>query len=66
MFGFRTSGVANTAIVDQNPQLRPGMTTLVVMGENLFCVSKFLYCLDPSDDLPELWRISDKALIDQA
>lgn len=66
MFDFSGKGVANNALVAQNRQLRPDMTTPVVVGDKLFCVREFLYCLDLSDGLREAWRIRDKALSDYA
>jgi len=34
----------------------------MVVGDYLFCVNKFLYCLDMKDDLKERWRMRDASL----
>ena len=42
------------------------MSTPVVVGNYLFCVDRFLYCLDINNGLREIWRMRDPALGDYA
>jgi len=46
-------------------KLRSDMSTPIVVGDHIYCVKDFLYCLD-SSDLSEKWRIRDRALGDYA
>lgn len=65
-FGFNESGVARLRPIAENKRMRPDMTTPVIMGDKLFCVREFLYCLDLADGLKELWRLRDPGLSDYA
>ncbi len=63
-YQFDSQGAANPEPVSQNKRLRPDMSSPVLVGKHLYCVNQFLYCLDASDDLKELWRLRDPALSD--
>ena len=62
LYDFNEAGVASPEPVARNKQLTPDMSSAVVVGNLVFCVNKFLYCLDLQDGLKERWRIRDKAL----
>ena len=66
LFGFMADGRINPAPLAHNRKLRPDMSTPIVVGNRLFCVKRFLYCVDVESDLEEVWRIRDKALSDYA
>lgn len=51
--------------VSRSMQLRTDMSTPIVVGNHIYCVKNFLYCLDASD-LSEKWRLRDRALGDYA
>jgi len=63
-YEFDSSGIANPTPISQNKRLHPDMSSPVLVGKHLYCVNQFLYCLDASDGLKELWRIRDPALSD--
>jgi outer membrane protein assembly factor BamB len=65
-FDFASAGRIVTDPVARNDNLRPDMSTPVVVGNRLFCAKDFLYCLDLDDDLAERWRIRDRAIGDYA
>jgi outer membrane protein assembly factor BamB len=65
LFTFKQGGQIITDPVAFSAKLRPDMSTPVVVGNRLFCVNNFLYCLD-ADNLSESWRIRDRALGDYA
>jgi outer membrane protein assembly factor BamB len=65
-FDFDQSGRILVDPVAGNANLRPDMSTPVVVGNRLFCVKDFLYCLDVDGDLAERWRIRDRAIGDYA
>lgn len=65
-FQWDTSPEQQPKMLASNDRLRPDMTTPVVVGDKLYCVREFLYCLDLNDNLKELWRIRDRALSDYA
>jgi len=64
-FSF-SGGFDQPKLVTQNKRLRPDMTTPVVAGHYLYCVRDFVYCLDISSGLDELWRMRAPALSDYA
>ncbi len=47
-------------------RLRPDMSTPVVVGDRLFCVKDFLFCVDLASGLKEAWRMRDRAVGDYA
>ena len=65
-FDFNKDGRIIEEPVAINPKLRSDMSTPVVVGNLLFCVKDFLYCLDINDELNERWRLRDRALGDYA
>lgn len=65
-FRFEDDGQAIKEPVTENEKLRSDMSTPVVVGNRLFCVKDFLYCLDIDDDLSEQWRLRDRSLGDYA
>ena len=62
VFGFNDMGEANPEPVARNTQLTPDMSSPVIVVNYVFCVNKFLYCLDIQNGLKERWRIRDSAL----
>ena len=36
----------------------------MIVNDRLYCVNRFLYCLDLNNNLQELWRLRDSALSD--
>ena len=66
LFQFGGDGQITTPPVMVNGKLRPDMSTPVVVNDRIYCVNRFLYCLNLSDDLTESWRIRDAALGDYA
>ena len=64
LYGFDENGTALEGPLAHNRRLTPDMSSPVVVGKHLYCVNKFLYCLDVEDGLKELWRIRDPALSD--
>ncbi len=65
-FRFGSKAEEKPVEVAMNKRLRPDMTTPVIIGDRLYCVREFLYCLDLSNGLKELWRMRDPALSDYA
>lgn len=65
-FTFDDWGLAKLESIAENKRLRPDMTTPVIVGDKLYCVREFLYCLDMADGMKELWRMRDPALSDYA
>ncbi|MEM9365410.1 MAG: PQQ-binding-like beta-propeller repeat protein [Planctomycetota bacterium] len=63
-YAFQSDGRLDLEPVATNRQLRPDMSTGVVVNDRLYCVNGFLFCLDLSHDLRELWRLRDAALTD--
>lgn len=66
LFRFAENGLIHQEPVATNKKVRPDMSTGVVVNDRFYCVNNFLYCLDPQDDLKELWRLRDPALGDYA
>ena len=64
MYGFDSNGVVNQEPIARNAKLTPDMSSPVVVDDNLFCVNKFLYCLDVANGLQEKWRIRDRSISD--
>lgn len=64
LFDFQNDGMINPKPVMENPKLKPDMSSPVVVGQRVFCVNKFLYCLDLKNNLAETYRQRDKALGD--
>lgn len=62
LFRFNGDGKAIEQPAAVYSKLRSDMCTPVVVGDNLFCVKDFLYCLDLSDGLKQRWRLRDKSL----
>jgi outer membrane protein assembly factor BamB len=62
-FQFDQSGRIIDRPIAVNPKLRAEMSTPVLVGERLFCVDNYLYCLEV-DTLDEQWRLRDRALGD--
>jgi outer membrane protein assembly factor BamB len=65
-FDFNEAGRIITDPLAHNANLRPDMSTPVVVGNRLFCAKDFLVCLDLDDGLTETWRIRDRAIGDYA
>ena len=63
---FSTEGTIIEPPVATYEPLAPDMSTPVVVGQRLFCVSKKLYCLDVSQGLQEIWIGEDPAFGDYA
>jgi outer membrane protein assembly factor BamB len=66
LYEFDADGVIKPMAVAENRKLKPSMSTPVVVGEQLFCVDRFLYGLDLDRGLQESWRLRDPALGDYA
>ena len=66
LYPFTNGGRIDARPVAYNSQLRPNMSSPVVVNGRVYCVNRFLYCLDGTDGLNELWRIRDSALSDYA
>ncbi len=63
---FSTQGTIMDSPAATYEPLAPDMSTPVVVGNRLFCVSKKLYCLDVSQGLQEIWIGDDPAFGDYA
>lgn len=63
-FAFDDSGRINQDPVAVNRKLSPDMSTPVVVGNRLYCVDTFLYCLNLDDDMAEQWRVRDRSIGD--
>lgn len=59
---FKNNGRIKSKPVAVNTKLKPNMSTGVVVNDRLYCVNRFLYCLDLRNDLQELWRLRDPSL----
>lgn len=66
LYQFREDGTIDPESIMVNRKLTPDMSSPVIVGNRVFCVNRFLYCLDLSDDLKELSRQRDEALGDYA
>jgi outer membrane protein assembly factor BamB len=66
LYQFQSDGQIDPTPVTENPKLRPNMSSPVVVGNRLFCVKGFLYCLDLADGLKELYRQRDPAIAEYA
>ncbi|WDI45178.1 PQQ-binding-like beta-propeller repeat protein [Bremerella sp. P1] len=64
LYQFQEDGTIDPQPVMENRKLRPDMSSPVVVGNRVFCVNRFLFCLDLSEDLRELARVRDEALGD--
>jgi len=64
LFQLRENAVPT--LLASGHRLHPDMSTPVVVGDRIYCVNEFLYCLSLTDGLTELWRIRDPALSDYA
>ncbi|TWT34532.1 outer membrane biogenesis protein BamB [Blastopirellula retiformator] len=64
LFAFQDDGTIDPTPVMENQKLTPDMSSPVVVGDKVFCVDKFLYCLDLKNDLDEMYRQRDPALGD--
>ncbi|MEM9644911.1 MAG: PQQ-binding-like beta-propeller repeat protein, partial [Planctomycetota bacterium] len=63
-YAFQDDGRIISKPTATNGKLRPDMSTGVVVHDRLYCVNGFLYCVDLSRGLQELWRLRDRALGD--
>ncbi len=66
LFDFDDDGNVIAEPVAINSKLRPDMSTPVVINGHVFCVNRFLYCLDATNGLNELWRMRDASFGDYA
>lgn len=66
LYRFESSGQIDPNPVMENRKLKPDMSTPVVVGNRLFCVHRYLYCLDLTSGLSEIYRQRDPALDDYA
>jgi outer membrane protein assembly factor BamB len=66
LFDFHTNGTINPIPVARNTRLHSNMSSAVVVKNSLYCVDRFLYCLDLQNGLQEKWRLRDPALGDYA
>jgi outer membrane protein assembly factor BamB len=64
LYQFDEQGVIVKQPAGEYRKLAPDMSSPVVVGERLFCVNRFLYCLDLSSGLKEVWRARNPALDD--
>ena len=62
---FNTTDGTPSNTVATSMKLRTDMSTPIVVGDRIYCVKDFLFCLDASD-LSETWRLRDQALGDYA
>ena len=63
-FEFDADGKIRSDPVAVNDRLRSDMSTPVVVGDHLFCVKDFLFCLNLRDGISEKWRLRDQAIGD--
>jgi len=66
LFDFDDDGLVVPQPIASNRKLRPDMSSPVLVGGRIYCVNRFLYCLDLQDGLQESWRIRDPAFGDYA
>ena len=66
LFRFADNGRIDPVPAASNAKLRPDMSTPVVVNGRVYCVNRFLYCLDVNDNLRECWRLRDTAFGDYA
>jgi outer membrane protein assembly factor BamB len=64
LYSFGRTGLPQAEPRASNRQLTPDMSSPILIGSYVFCVNKFLYCLDADNDLQEVWRIRDKSISD--
>jgi len=64
LYQFQANGQIDPKPIMENRKLHPDMSSPVIVGNRLFCVNRFLYCLDLSQDLEELARVRDETLGD--
>ena len=64
LFRINEQGTVDSKPLAESSRLRPDMSTATVAGDYVFCVNKFLYCLNLKNGLKEAWRIRDPALSD--
>ena len=62
---FQTTDGTPSGQVAHSMKLRTDMSTPIVIGNQIFCVKDFLFCLNATD-LSENWRIRDRAIGDYA
>jgi outer membrane protein assembly factor BamB len=63
-YEFDADGKIRPEPVAVNDRLRSDMSTPVVVGDYLFCVKDFLFCLNLHDGLAEQWRLRDQSIGD--
>lgn len=66
LYGFDANGKIDPQPKMLNAKLAPDMSTPVVVGQRVFCVNRFLFCLDLADNLREEYRQRDPALSEYA
>ena len=64
-FQFDKAEPAKATVAAVSRKLRTDMSTPIVVGDRLYCVKDFLFCLNASD-LTESWRLRDRAIGDYA
>jgi hypothetical protein len=64
LYGFDEDGHVIAEPLAVNEQLAPDISTPVVVGTRLFCVSDHLFCLDVANGLNPLWIGDDNAFGD--
>ncbi len=62
---FQSTDGTPSAQVAHSMKLRTTMSTPIVIGNKIFCVKDFLFCLNAAD-LSERWRLRDRAFGDHA
>ena len=66
IYSFDDKGSIIKEPIATNNVLAPEISTPIVVGRRLFCVSDHLYCLDLNSDLRSIWMADDVAFGDSA
>lgn len=66
LYEFHDGGTINPDPIAINHKLKPNMSTPTIVGDRLYCVDRFLFCLDLRNELKEIWRMRDPGLSDYA
>ena len=64
-FQFDQTDQGQPTLVADSQKLRTDMSSPIVVGDRLYCVKDFLFCMNGSD-LTEEWRLRDRAIGDYA
>lgn len=64
-FHFDHSQPGPPVLLAESLKLRTDMSSPIVVGDRLYCVKDFLFCMNRSD-LKEQWRLRDRAIGDYA